>query len=365
MKMVVRSKDYNNRGKYHHSGVLVESEGEPQLREPQKCDEWRFFSIKDIKEGLVEIFPPHTLEIGEFIELLEKEEDVGKIEGFPKRVDLNITEVCNLKCSYCWGINRGFTPREHKKNEIETEDWRGIIWKLKKAGCEKIVFTGGEPLTRSDIGELVQFAKELGLKITLSTNATFLRKKRLDVLPYIDEIGIPVDGADEETSFSMRPSVSGRIYPFKAAIDAFSLVKEVNPNIEITIRTVVSKQSLGEVLKIGDLLNKIRNRFDRWKLYPFTPAANVPPKARERFKIKSEEFVRVVDQASKLYPGIKIDKYNPIERKGRYIFIGDDGAVFTIDEKENILQLGNFLKENGQLLKQMANHTIPDRNIKS
>jgi MoaA/NifB/PqqE/SkfB family radical SAM enzyme len=162
----------------------------------------------------------------------------------------------------------------------------------------------------------------------------------------------------------MRPSVSDRIYPFEVAIDAISMVREVNPNIEITIRTVVSKQNVDGVLKIADLLNKIRGRFDRWKLYPFTPAANVPPKAREYFKIKSEEFVRVVDQASQRYPGIKIDKYNPFARKGRYIFIGEDASVFTVDEKENFVQLGNFLKLNSQLLKQMAKHTIPDRNIK-
>ena len=205
---------------------------------------------------------------------------------FPKTIDVNPTAKCNLDCNFCWG------PDHRISNELTTDQWKYIISYFVKNGAESIIFTGGEPLVRIDIHDIIQYAYALGSNITLSTNAMLLKNQAQEILPYINQIGIPLDGSTQEKNKLMR----GSLISFSLSIDALKLVREKYPHIEITIRTLVSKVNIDDVVNIAKLLVTITDYFDRWKIYKFIP---ISIGANHNFEhwTSIDEFSSVVQEA--------------------------------------------------------------------
>src|ERR1051326_8916799 len=135
---------------------------------------------------------------------------------FPSSIDINPTALCNLHCSFCWG------PDHTLPDSLTTEDWEHVIRFFAHRGTTAIVFTGGEPLVRKDIGRLLAFAKFLGMHVTLSTNTLLLRKRAEQYLPFVDEIGIPLDGSNAVNNSRMR---LGPSRAFACALDAMHFVR--------------------------------------------------------------------------------------------------------------------------------------------
>lgn len=117
-----------------------------------------------------------------------------KISGrkTPLTVILNVTNSCNCRCKHCYAAY----PSRDKSKEMTTEDARKLIRDLRKNGCRRISFSGGEPLLREDIGELIDYVNSLGLNSALNTNG-ILVPDRLDVLKKLDVLAISLDGRPE------------------------------------------------------------------------------------------------------------------------------------------------------------------------
>lgn len=94
------------------------------------------------------------------------------------------TYRCNLKCGFCnvWRNN----PYLH---EASTETFKGRLSEAWSLGCRLVSFTGGEPLMRRDIGELVHHSLSLGYYVGLVTNGVLL-DKHLDDLRNIDFLAV-------------------------------------------------------------------------------------------------------------------------------------------------------------------------------
>ena len=63
----------------------------------------------------------------------------------------NVTGRCNLNCKYCWDIFK-------RENEMDTLKAKEIIDKISCDKCRMLLFTGGEPLVRTDLFELISYA---------------------------------------------------------------------------------------------------------------------------------------------------------------------------------------------------------------
>jgi len=251
---------------------------------------------------------------------------------FPRSIDINPTAKCNLACTFCWG------PDHSIADSLSTEKWKKIIQFFYDHGTDAIVFTGGEPLIRKDINELIRFAKLKGMRVTLSTNAFFLQKRGNEILPYIDKVGIPIDGSNAALNAKMR---RGNSLSFKHAIDALFYTKINYPRIQITVRTVVSKTNLSDILNIGQLLVKYQQYFDRWKIYEFTPVS-VGKKYLLEHKLKLREFQHTMSSLLNKYSSLPITIYPSEHRIGRYLFIGPDGDISVVDQKGEYKNIGNF-----------------------
>src|SRR5260370_629064 len=109
-----------------------------------------------------------------------------------------LTHRCPLHCVYC------SNPLElqARTNELSTEIWTRVFQEAAGAGVLQADLTGGEPLTRPDIIELVGAARSAGLYVNLITSGLPLDEARLAALVAagLDHIQLSFQGAREETA---------------------------------------------------------------------------------------------------------------------------------------------------------------------
>ncbi|MBN2437086.1 MAG: radical SAM protein [Deltaproteobacteria bacterium] len=122
-------------------------------------------------------------------------------EDFPARLDIELTERCNNTCIHCC-INMPAGDERTRSREFDTDAWKDILRQAAGLGVITVRFTGGEPLLREDFSELYLFARRLGLKVLLFTNATLITPNIADLLaavPPLEEIEISVYGMKRES----------------------------------------------------------------------------------------------------------------------------------------------------------------------
>ncbi|MEE9365978.1 MAG: radical SAM protein [Dehalococcoidales bacterium] len=104
----------------------------------------------------------------------------------------NCTRQCNLSCIHCYANADG----QRSPKEMDTAAGRAFIRDLADFGVPVILFSGGEPLLRKDLFPLASLARELGIRVALSTNGTLITDKVAREIKQIDfaEVGISLDG---------------------------------------------------------------------------------------------------------------------------------------------------------------------------
>ncbi len=150
-------------------------------------------------------------------------------------IDFHVTSECSQECPYCWG------PQDFE-NPVDCGTALRIISKVRDVGAGRIVFTGGDPLKRPDIGRLLRHAKAIGLEVALSTTGDQLEPDFLhEVADCIDLISLPLDGSNEETN--CRTKEEGH---FSAVMRALEMLRE-HPQIDVKICTPVTRHNLEDV----------------------------------------------------------------------------------------------------------------------
>lgn len=104
----------------------------------------------------------------------------------------NCTRQCNLSCIHCYASADG----QRSPEEMDTAAGEAFIRDLADFGVPVILFSGGEPLLRKDLFELARLARELGIRVALSTNGTLITDRIAGEIKQIDfaEVGISLDG---------------------------------------------------------------------------------------------------------------------------------------------------------------------------
>lgn len=179
---------------------------------------------------------------------------------FNKRVPIivgwNITYKCNLECVYCEKKNR-------QVPEMTTQEALNFVDQLSAAGTRAVAFSGGEPLLREDLGQIMQYCREKGLHVVLLSNATLISEKK-DVVMLADSVKLSLDGLDDVTSASRGQGV------FKSVTDAVRLLRSLKK--QVSLSCVISKVNAGSM---QDYLNWINeNQIDVF----FQPVGNFDTK---------------------------------------------------------------------------------------
>ncbi len=118
---------------------------------------------------------------------------------------INLTKRCNLACTHCYMDAE--TMKYGGENELATEEVRGLLDDIAGRSTETmVVLTGGEPLMRGDLEELVAHGTERGLAMVVGTNGVALTDKRVQSLKAAGVMGagISVDSLDPEKHDAFR-----------------------------------------------------------------------------------------------------------------------------------------------------------------
>ncbi|OGP97755.1 MAG: 12,18-didecarboxysiroheme deacetylase [Deltaproteobacteria bacterium RBG_19FT_COMBO_52_11] len=159
----------------------------------------------------------------------------------------NIGQRCNLKCVHCYSQSQN---REYS-GELSTEEGQALIEDLARFGSPVILFSGGEPLLRKDLLDLVRMATDRGMRAVISTNGTLITKKIAGELKRIglSYVGVSLDGM-RETNDRFR-GVEGA---FDTALRGIHHCQEAG--IKVGLRFTINRRNVQDIPEIFNLLEK-------------------------------------------------------------------------------------------------------------
>ncbi|MBN2516254.1 MAG: 12,18-didecarboxysiroheme deacetylase [Deltaproteobacteria bacterium] len=159
----------------------------------------------------------------------------------------NATRRCNLKCIHCYSSSQNV----QYGYELKTEEGKKLIADLAAFGSPVILFSGGEPLLRRDLPELIQFAVEKGMRAVISTNGTLITREKATVFSKmgLSYVGISIDGmkATHDRFRGVKGAFDATIRGIKNCRDA---------GIKVGVRFTITKKNYTEIPAIFDFIEK-------------------------------------------------------------------------------------------------------------
>lgn len=173
-----------------------------------------------------------------------------------------VTRACDLACIHC----RASAIPSRDSDELTLEEARLLFERIHLMGTRLLVLTGGDPVKRPDIFELIRSAKETGLDPSLSPSVTPLLTR--EALRKAREAGasavsLSLDGGSARTHDDFR-GVPGA---FDRTLAAAMQVKEAG--LELRINTTVTRRNLLDLRTISQLVEKAGARV--WSVFFLVP----------------------------------------------------------------------------------------------
>jgi pyruvate-formate lyase-activating enzyme len=163
----------------------------------------------------------------------------------PSSCTIIITNRCNLRCVMCrqW--------REEPGKELSAGSWKRIMEDLRDNGIKNIHFTGGEPLIRNDLEDLVAHARRRGFTVGMTTNGMLLDAGNLASLikAGLKSVAVSVDAVDEAYAAIRGPA--GSFKNVERAVAAVSDARRRN-GIDAYIQYTLMKNNMKELRKVRE-----------------------------------------------------------------------------------------------------------------
>jgi len=214
---------------------------------------------------------------------------IEPIEDLPREIMIELEPKCNFNCIFCFNKNSFAVNGRDKINGFSKSYVKKIIKAMALSKIKIIRFTGGEPMLRKDIWELMDYAKSNGLKIRLNTNGSLISDKNIvkRLNKYISSILLPIESYDnEKESF-----LTGYKDSLKKKIKAIHLLKNHGKMI-IRVGTVATKETIRNLEKIFNLVINELN-LDDWELYrPIPTKKNKFPINKNDLRILVNKLIK-------------------------------------------------------------------------
>ncbi|MFH0891599.1 MAG: radical SAM protein [Candidatus Falkowbacteria bacterium] len=188
------------------------------------------------------------------------ESEVAPIKDLPLEVMIEAESRCNFRCPFCYNHN-SFAKKGRDIKNLTANYVKKIIDGTAAAGIKIIRFTGGEPLLRPDIHNLVRYAKGRGLETRLNTNCSLIDAASVKRFKgALDNVLIPI----ESFSAAFEANATGREDSLSKKIKAIKLFKDIGvPTVRVG--TVAIGNSLKDLDKLSDFIMALP--IDEWELY--------------------------------------------------------------------------------------------------
>lgn len=143
----------------------------------------------------------------DYVNEISKRRFTSGYSGHPIRVDIDITQICNANCTFCF--SRPYQSAVYQGTTMRADDLREVIRECAGQGVKTIRYCGGgEPLMHPEIEKLLGYPGEFGLKLSLITNGDFLdRTISEQLVNSVDNLHWSVNAATDQTRLKIhRPS---------------------------------------------------------------------------------------------------------------------------------------------------------------
>ena len=174
----------------------------------------------------------------------------GPVQSGPAPFGLlaELTYACPLHCSYC---SNPLNLADYR-DELTTDDWKRVLREARELGVLQLHLSGGEPLQRKDIVEIVRTGGELGMYSNLITSALGLSRRKAEELRAagLDHVQISVQADEPATSDHIAGTPS-----FARKTEAARMVKELG--WPLTVNVVLHRRNIDRVGEILDLAGQL------------------------------------------------------------------------------------------------------------
>lgn len=177
----------------------------------------------------------------------------AKQTGSPINGSLELLPLCNMNCDMCYiRLSRG--EMEQKGRLRTTDEWLELARQMEQAGVLYLLLTGGEPLLFPDFRRLYLGLKQMGIIVTINTNATLIDEEWAEFFGTYKprRINITLYGADEATYEKLCHYPGG----FAKTVQAVRLLRERNVDVKISISiTRTNYSSMEKIFELGKELD--------------------------------------------------------------------------------------------------------------
>jgi radical SAM protein with 4Fe4S-binding SPASM domain len=166
-----------------------------------------------------------------------------------RNLTISTTLTCNEACAHCW-VSAG--PR--RSEDMTTVEIRRILGEAAELGAEHVKFTGGEPLVRSDLPDLIEHAHALGLRVSIETNGLLLRRPLLESLSRngaSPHLYVSLDGATARTHDRFRMKAGA----FDTTVANLREARE--QGYYFSVHTVVRRQMVDELPALHEFVRSL------------------------------------------------------------------------------------------------------------
>lgn len=191
-----------------------------------------------------------------------------------------ITMGCNMRCGHC-----GSSCEESLPDELTPDEALSMVDQLVDIGLKWITLSGGEPLTRKDLPQIIKRFTSQSVYVNIITNGWILEPEMIQTLKDsgVSTVAISLDGV-RETHDKIRQKGS-----FDRIFKALGALKEAG--VATGVVTTVSNANFGELAQMREIL--IENGIEAWQMQIGFPMGNF--KERPEWVITPEKVNDLID----------------------------------------------------------------------
>jgi radical SAM protein len=173
-----------------------------------------------------------------------------------------VTQACDLACVHC----RASAQPDRHPMELSTDEGKRLIDQIAALQVPVFVLTGGDPIKRPDLFELIGHAHSAGVRVSLTPSATPLLTREIVVRlkeAGLARLAVSMDGASANTHDAFR----GMTGSFARTLDAVRWANEIG--LPVQINTTFSRRNIAEIDAIVALMESLKIAL--WSVFFLVP----------------------------------------------------------------------------------------------
>lgn len=254
----------------------------------------------------------------------------------PLHVQVELTWRCNWRCVHCY-------QDDHSIERLTTKKLKKLFYQLSQSGCLHVIITGGEPLVRKDIFELLSEIGRYNMSTTLYSNGHMINQHIAEKLSkLVAQVELSLLSGDEQTHDSLS-KVKGSFRKVVAAIE--NLKKE---NIDIVVKTPLLRPAKSTFKKLERLLDEFQVE---WLVDPSISISYAGQRYPLNYQLKDEEIAKFFQEFPRFMPNssylLDPGVMNGMCLAGRqFCFIDATGNVYPCLSFKNASKAKNLESDN-------------------